>query len=126
MPRPFGSRFCRRTTAAYLYVAFPEIQILCTCPVLFSGERSNRVRLPESVFSQVSASLLVAMSTRNFTYLYNGETLTGKLWRKSDSVFTELPFYTEIPRMDEMAGPLQGALGDGSQEGCFRAMLVVR
>ena len=78
------------------------------------------------LFSQVSMSLLMAMSTQNITYLKNGETLTGKLWRKIHSFFIELPFYTEIPRMDEMVGPLQGALGDGSQGGCFRAMLVVR
>jgi hypothetical protein len=57
---------------------------------------------------------------------HNGEILTGKLWRKIHPSFKELPFYTEIPRMDEMSGPLQIALGEGSQDPRYRSMLVVR
>jgi len=66
------------------------------------------------------------MSNQNTIKNSNGEILTGKLWRKSHSFFTDLPFYTEIPRMDEIAGPLQSALSEGGQEGCYMAMLVVR
>jgi hypothetical protein len=65
------------------------------------------------------------MSFQNIKYS-NGEILTGKLWRQSHPFFNDLPFYSEIPRMDEIAGPLESALGKGDQEGCYRAMLVVR
>ena len=40
----------------------------------------------------------------------NSEILTGKVWCKQHPHFYCLPFYTNIPRMDEMAGPLQTAL----------------
>jgi hypothetical protein len=40
----------------------------------------------------------------------NGDILTGKAWRKQHPHFHRLPFYTNIPSMDEMAGPLQTAL----------------
>jgi hypothetical protein len=66
------------------------------------------------------------MSNQNTITSSNGEILTGKLWRKSHSFFTDLPFYTEIPRMDEIAGPLQSALGEGGREGGYMATLVVR
>jgi hypothetical protein len=66
------------------------------------------------------------MSIYNTVKNGDGEILTGKLWRKSHPFFNDLPFYTEIPRMDDMAGPLESALGEESREGCYRAMLVVR
>jgi hypothetical protein len=56
----------------------------------------------------------------------NGELLTGKLWRKNHELFNDLPFHTDIPRMDEIAGPLQKALEEGSLEVSYRALLVVR
>lgn len=66
------------------------------------------------------------MSNQNTIKNSNGEILTGKLWRKSHRFFADLPFYTEIPRMDEIAGPLQSALSEVGQEGCYMATLVVR
>jgi hypothetical protein len=66
------------------------------------------------------------MSIQNTSHSWNGEILTGKLWRVDNEGFHKLPFYTNIPRMDEMAEPLQNALKEGSQEGCYREMLVVR
>ena len=57
---------------------------------------------------------------------HNDEILTGKLWRELHPSFKELPFYTKIPRMDEMSGPLQIALGEGSQDARYWSMLVVR
>lgn len=56
----------------------------------------------------------------------DGEILTGRLWRKDHPFFKFFPFYTNIPRMDEIGAPLQKALGGRSQEGCYGALLVVR
>jgi hypothetical protein len=64
------------------------------------------------------------MSNQNTIKNSNGEILTGKLWRKSHSFFNDLPFYTEI--QDEIAGPLQTALGERGGEGRYMATLVVR
>jgi hypothetical protein len=66
------------------------------------------------------------MSFQNTVQHFNGEILTGKLWRKNHPFFTDLPFYTEILRMDDIAGPLKNALGEGSPEGTYGAMLMVR
>jgi len=66
------------------------------------------------------------MSLQNTVKCSNGEILTGKLWRKQHSFFHDLPFYSDVLRMDEIAGPLQKALGDVSQEGCYKALLVVK
>ena len=66
------------------------------------------------------------MSFQNTVKHSNGEILTGKLWRKDHSFFNGLPFYSNIPRMDDIAGSLQVALGNGAQvKGCYRALLVV-
>jgi len=57
----------------------------------------------------------------------SGELLTGKVWRKEHSFFNTLPFYSNIPRMEEMAGPLKSSLsadGDG-HIGHFHSLLVV-
>jgi hypothetical protein len=66
------------------------------------------------------------MSHQNTVKNSKGEILTGKLWRKNHSFFNDLPFYTEIPRLDEISGPLQCALSEGGREGCCMATLVVR
>ena len=57
---------------------------------------------------------------------HNDEILMGKLWRELHPSFKDLPFYTEIPRMDKMSGPLQIALGEGCWDACYRSMLVVK
>jgi len=67
----------------------------------------------------------LSMSLQNTVQHSNGELLTGRLWRKSLPYFDNLPFYSNIPRMDEIPGPLQKALDQGSQEG-YSALLVVR
>jgi hypothetical protein len=56
--------------------------------------------------------------------LSNGDILTGRLWRNGHSFFKDLPFYSSIPRMDEMAGPLEAALDDG-RESSYKGVLVV-
>jgi hypothetical protein len=56
----------------------------------------------------------------------NGEILTGKLWRRQHSHFNGLPFYSNIPRMDEMAGPLKTVFSDRPENQSFCALLVVR
>jgi hypothetical protein len=55
----------------------------------------------------------------------NGELLTGRRWRMNHPYFSTMPFYCDILRMDEMAGPLEKALGDRSIVGSFGALLVV-
>ena len=52
----------------------------------------------------------------------NGETLTGRLWWKNHSFFNNLPFYSNIPRMDSIAIPLQQALSESS----YYILLIVR
>jgi hypothetical protein len=56
----------------------------------------------------------------------NGETLTGKSWRKQHASFNTLPFHSDLPRMDEMTGPLQATLSDDRGQESFCALLVVR
>jgi hypothetical protein len=56
----------------------------------------------------------------------NGEILTGKLWRKGHSFFNALPFYSNIPRMEEMVEPLKITLSEDGKQGCFYELLVVR
>lgn len=65
------------------------------------------------------------MAYRNTTKHSSGEILTGRLWRKDEAFFNDLPFYSDIPRLDDMAGPLRGALGEGGQEGSYGALLIV-
>jgi hypothetical protein len=68
----------------------------------------------------------VEMPVLNTIRNSNGDIVTGKLWRKDHLFFKNLPFYTDIPRMDEIAAPLEKALGEGSQEGFYGPLLVVR
>ena len=65
------------------------------------------------------------MSIHNTIIHSSGEILTGRLWREDHhSFFNNLPFYTNIPRMDDMASPLMGALdNDGGR--CQKALLAV-
>jgi hypothetical protein len=65
------------------------------------------------------------MSIQHKTRDSKGEILTGRLWRKNHSFFKNLPFYSAIPNMDEIATSLQNALGERSLEGCYGALLVV-
>jgi hypothetical protein len=66
------------------------------------------------------------MSIQHKTRDSNGEILTGRLWRKNHSFFKNLPFYSDIPRMDEIASTLQNALGERCLEGCYGALLLVK
>jgi hypothetical protein len=50
----------------------------------------------------------------------NGEILTGRLWREGHPYFKELPFHSDIARLDEMVGPMYGG-----REGDFKALLFV-
>lgn len=61
---------------------------------------------------------------RNIHYC-EGQALTGRLWRnRYSSFFKLLPFYSDIPRMDEMSGPIQHALVEG-RGGSRTAFFVV-
>jgi hypothetical protein len=54
-----------------------------------------------------------------------GTILTGKIWRKQHGFFKDLPFYSNIPRMDEMDVSLLGALGQhGSEKFCTKVLVV--
>ena len=50
------------------------------------------------------------MLSSNVVKCSDGEVLTGKLWRKDHAFFNDLPFYSNIPKMEEMGRPLQGSL----------------
>ena len=66
------------------------------------------------------------VSIQNTVKDSNGEILTGSRWRKNYPFFNTLPFHSDIPRMDDIAGPLEKALGERSLVGSFGALLVVR
>jgi hypothetical protein len=61
------------------------------------------------------------MALMNKITLSNGEILTGKLWRKQHSFFKDLPFYSNVPRVDDMALVLEKDIGEGS----FQMLLMV-
>ena len=61
---------------------------------------------------------------KNTVRTATGAILTGQLWRKDQEFVQQLPFYSNLPRMEEMAGPLEGAFGD--PEGITKALLIVR
>jgi hypothetical protein len=68
---------------------------------------------PEAAFHAPNLLALGSrMSFQNAVTHSNGEVLTGRLWRKDHVFFNSLPFYSDIPRMGEMAGPLEAALGE--------------
>jgi len=56
----------------------------------------------------------------------NGKILTGKLWRKTHSFFKDLPFYSNIPRMDGLVGPLANAGSEDDGNRHFLELLRVR
>jgi hypothetical protein len=47
------------------------------------------------------------MSHPNTVKDLNGEILTGRVWRKYQTFFGHLPFYTNVPRMEEIDVPMQ-------------------
>ena len=93
--------------------------------MLISTLRNHHVTLASMQFYPPPRSEK-EMSLQNTIKHSNSEILTGRLWRKDHSSFKSLPFYSDIPRMDEIAPPLQKALGIESLEGCYRTLLVVR
>jgi hypothetical protein len=71
-----------------------------------------------SIATHFSVPKMVLMNTVKHS---NGEILTGRLWRKSHTFFDNLPFYSNIPRIDEMAATLEQGLGEGG----FQTLLIV-
>jgi hypothetical protein len=65
------------------------------------------------------------MSRQNTVVLPNGQFLTGRIWRNGIQLFQNLPFYSNINRMEELAGHIVDADDDG-RDGCYKALLVVR
>jgi hypothetical protein len=55
----------------------------------------------------------------------SGTILTGKIWRKNHGFFKDLPFYSNIPRMEEMDVSLLGAIGQHGSETFGTKLLVV-
>jgi hypothetical protein len=65
------------------------------------------------------------MSSKNTIKHRNGQILTGKLWRKDHSLFLDLPFYSNVLRMDDLEETLQKGMGEVNKEGhCVPFMLV--
>ena len=60
------------------------------------------------------------------TVQHSDEILTGKLWRQNHSFFKQLPFYSNIPRIEEMAKSLEMALPEGGLGGYYKALLIIR
>ena len=83
---------------------------------------------PAEICDLTDASCLhLEMSLQNTVVLPNGEILTGRLWRKGHILFKILPFYSKIPRMDNMAVPLNVALeeDDGRHYGLVLLVSLV-
>ena len=55
----------------------------------------------------------------------SGEVLTGKLWRQESSLFSNLPFHSNIMGMDEITRPLQEALSISMSKEWHNKLLVV-
>jgi hypothetical protein len=55
----------------------------------------------------------------------DGQILTGRTWRKHHAFIKDLPFYSDIPRMDDMAESLQGAVRQATLQTSGMALLVV-
>ena len=107
--------------------------LISVCLVLNSTTRNPHVMIQVRLFlptppialashpdSQMDASIQQTVKDSN------GELLTGRRWRMNHPFFNTLPFYSDIPGMDDIAGPLQKALGERSVVGSFGALLVVR
>ena len=55
----------------------------------------------------------------------SGEVLTGKLWRKESSLFSNLPFHSTIMGMDKITRPIQEALSISMSEEWHNELLVI-
>jgi len=62
------------------------------------------------------------MSSQNTVIHSNGQLLTGKLWRMDHPFFNDLPFYSDILRMDNIGEELRRSL---SMDEWYGVMLVV-
>jgi len=67
-----------------------------------------------------------SLSTMNIFRDSNGNTVDGKRWRNNYQFLNEFPFYSNIPRQDEIGRPLEKALLEVGREGFFAEMLLVR
>jgi hypothetical protein len=72
-----------------------------------------------------NVTLLPTQMLRNTIQDSNGQILTGQIWRQHHGFLKNLPFHTNIPRMEEIAGALQGALGQDRLEKSFIEVLLV-
>ena len=78
----------------------------------------------QSFHFPISSSIMLSNTVKHSS----GEVLTGKLWRKDHAFFKDLPFYSNIPRMEEMGGPLEDGLslrGGGCEDDWCNMLLVV-
>ena len=73
----------------------------------------------------INKSLFLKMSFLNTIKHSDGEILTGRLWRKHHPFFNDLPFHTNIMRMDYLADALAFAFNTQNREGYYRSLLVV-
>ena len=65
---------------------------------------------------------IILINTMHTVELPNGQLLTGKLWRKDHPLFKHLPFYSSIPRTDDIGASLRGSI---SPEEWYGSLLVV-
>ena len=64
------------------------------------------------------------MSRQNTIVFPNGDFLTGRVWRNGHRFFQELPFYSKITRMEELAAHIVEG-DDNGRGGCYKGLLVV-
>lgn len=80
--------------------------------------------IPTTATLSPSSKSNLPMSPPNTIQLSNGQILTGRLWRNQHPFFKNLPFFSDIPRKDEMAGPLEAAFNDDGKS-YYKELLVV-
>ena len=124
--KDFGLVWCSYShTCNDLWNADQCCHVLMTCAIVFLIVFAHDL-LVEYLHHHSELSILQIVipgsTMMNTIKNSNGETLMGGLWQKNHSFFNDLPFYSNIPRMDDIVIPLQQALSESS----YYILLIVR
>jgi hypothetical protein len=100
--------------------------LLCKCDQLIWPKACFSIQIAYSQPITTPHPAQPMSLSKNTVKNANGEILTGRLWRKSQPFVRRLPFHSNLPRMEEMAAPLEGAFdGFDDAEGSIKLLLIV-